>query len=96
MNKHAFASMPAPADCIDTPGDWYPFDDTVHSRAYTAWECSVGEIRVQIAGTQFSDGRVTLEIRGIGDLDGLTVEQTRQLSAALLDAADKAEKMQLG
>ena len=84
----------APADCVDEPGSWYPWDDTYYSRCFTAGDRHVGEIRVEIAGMQFSDGRRhTLEIRCIGDLDSLTVDQTRRLSAALLDAADRAEKM---
>jgi hypothetical protein len=94
MNKQAFAPMPAPVDCIDTPGGWHPWDDTVHTRAYTAWECSVGEIRVQIAGTQFSDGRVLREIRCLGDLDGVTVDLSRRLAAALIAAADVIERIE--
>ena len=87
-------NIEVPADCIDTPGGWHPWDDDVHSRAYTAWERSIGQIRVQIAGVQFSDGRVMREICCLGDLDPVTVDQSRRVAAALIAAADVIERIE--
>jgi len=100
MTKHKLSAasqlsgIEPPADCIDTPGGWHPWDDAVHSRAYTAWERSIGQIRVQIAGTQFSDGRVMREICCLGDLDPVTVDQSRRVAAALIAAADVIERIE--
>jgi hypothetical protein len=52
-------------------------------------------VSVDIAGTQYPDGRVERGIRidGVGSIDLLTLEQARRLGQALIEGADEVDQL---
>ena len=86
--------LPAGADRI---GGWYDVDTSTPGR-YFAGSLQVierdnrdNDTLVLVDGTQWADGRIE-QIISLDD-DDLTVEQARQLAAALTAAADEVEQM---
>ena len=88
-----FADLAPPADAVGDIDDWMDADDWVYARMFTSWADPGGE--VSILGIQFSDGRpVERDIINTGGDGPMTGEQARQLAAALIAAADEAERME--
>lgn len=93
MVLRAIPNVPAPAGASHVyDWDWDDAHTPVH-RAFdlASWDVDGDRIAVDLSGVQHADGSVELEV--LTHLSGaLTVDETRRLSAALLAAADEADR----
>lgn len=90
------AHIPTPADAIDIPSLWMPWDEGGHGRTYTYWARQSGGFEVAISAWQFSDGRSTerdIAFEDTDDEQDMTADRARELAALLLDAADQLDHL---
>lgn len=90
------AHIPTPADAIDIPSLWMPWDEGGHGRTYTCWARQSGGFEVQIVAWQFSDGRPAerdIVFDDTDDTQDMTADRARELAALLLEAAALLDRL---
>jgi hypothetical protein len=86
-----FADIAPPPDAVGKPDDWMDYDGENYQRMFASWTHPV--LDVSVLGLQFSDGRIERYILCGVDTDEMTAERSRQLAAALIDAAAQLERI---
>lgn len=71
---------------------WQNEGDGTWSRFFVGTVRTMGDVRVLIDGTQFSDGRITRAITTDAS-EGMGSAEARQLAAMLIEAADELDRL---
>jgi hypothetical protein len=86
-----FADIAVPPDAVDDVDDWTDYDDGHYQRMFTSWTHPT--LDVSVVGVQFSDGRVERYILCGTNTEELTAEESRQVAAALIEAAAQLDRI---
>jgi integrase len=86
-----FADIAVPPDAVDDVDDWTDYDDGHYQRMFTSWTHPT--LDVSVVGLQFSDGRVERYILCGTNTEELTAEESRQVAAALIEAAAQLDRI---
>ena len=94
MTTKTIPDVPIPGGAIDV-ADWYDLDAEparyfTGTRRVIARDNRDHDTLVLVDGTQWADGRIERLISV--DDDNVTVEQARQIAAALVEAADEVNR----
>lgn len=75
--------------------DWEHAGDGVWCRFFAGTTREVDEARVMITGLQYADGRIDRTICVDGDCESLDASRARQVAAALIEAADELDRLEV-
>lgn len=93
LEQSLHADVAPPADAVDV-GPWLKSSAGVRTRSYRSVMTGIArlDITLELRGSQYTDGRIQcrLSLAG-GSLDDLDAAAARELAAALVAAADRAE-----
>ena len=93
LEQALHADVAPPADAVDV-GPWLKSSTGVRTRSYRSLATCIGglDITIELNGSQYADGRIQcrMNLAG-GDLTNLGPATAREVAAALLAAADRAD-----